>query len=34
VARAIPKIVEVPGGLSLGCQRESLYFPRLRDKKS
>jgi hypothetical protein len=27
-----PKIVAVPGGLSLGCQRESLYFPLARAK--
>jgi hypothetical protein len=27
VARAIPRIVAVPDGLPLGCQRESLYFP-------
>jgi len=28
-----PKIVAVPGGLSLGCQRESLYFPLSRAKE-
>src|SRR5467141_2847751 len=33
MARAIAKTMAVPRRLSLGCQRQSLYFPRPRAKK-